>query len=531
MRAASKRNDPRALIGAIAVAAAGCPTGTLDLTGGETEARCAIAFDPEAIIIDRTGDDRGVWHAASITNRGSMECTVVALFARDDHPELKIDALPLPLMIPPGEQLALAVALGETLSEPPGGPSNARFENALIAVTATGERIQLSVSVEVAPVELLITPPELRLQNFVGCSDRRTIGVFNTGLLDVLIAPELTGDTRMYAVDPLEARVVPPSGQVDLDVVFAPFEAGHFEAVLRVGALGVELIGDAVHGQSRTDMYRTPPIPDEDVLVVIDNRPEMAAERARILTNLQTWARLPHRDARREPRAIKFAITSADTSEDGARGRLFPLGRPSILTATSAEDAWLAAFPAFDATEPERGLQAMELALSDPLRSAENRGFPRPGARVYALFISADDDHSAGPVLPYLAFLGTDGAAFTASGIEGCGRGVLQANPSPRYLEAARTTGGAAAMICLDDWASELATALPGPLGPTYFIPLSTLARPSSIEVRVDGVLLPREGPSANMNWTYVQSGIQFSDSAVGWDQEIRITYEEGCGL
>jgi PKD repeat protein len=131
-----------------------------------------------------------------------------------------------------------------------------------------------------------------------------------------------------------------------------------------------------------------------DVLFVVDNSAGMTEKQAVLAAGLHAFLD----PLLASPVDFHLGVVSTDMSNPAESGRLLaPPGNPTILTRETADlPVVLAAAVQLGKSGDgfEKGLQAMEAALSPPLVDAENRGFLRPDARLLVLFVSDEEDCS-----------------------------------------------------------------------------------------------------------------------------------------
>lgn len=143
----------------------------------------------------------------------------------------------------------------------------------------------------------------------------------------------------------------------------------------------------------------------------------------------------------------------------------------------------------------EKGLAAALTAASPAGPNAEFAA----GQSALELVVYADeDDQSEGEVgsfLTGLAALRPTGGVRVNTIVgdlpDGCFSMLAAADPGARYVEAATTTGGARASICDPDTDEMLSRIAHAVLGLQTSFPLTKLPVLSSVEVRVDGALIP----------------------------------------
>ncbi len=166
-------------------------------------------------------------------------------------------------------------------------------------------------------------------------------------------------------------------------------------------------------------------------------------------------------------------------------------------------------FPSGSRARLEQGLRMMELSLTEPNRSGTNAGFLRPNAALAVIVVTDEDDNSYGDPTYYARFLrslkgpgnenlsslsiigGTTPDGCFPPGEENYFGGL--AEPAFRYSAVATRTGGIIGSICdvsFEATLVKIATAL-NTLRRVF--PLSLRPEPSTLTVRVNGALVPRD--------------------------------------
>lgn len=245
-----------------------------------------------------------------------------------------------------------------------------------------------------------------------------------------------------------------------------------------------------------TESFVQAPSPRVDLLWVIDDTPSMEAEHAALSNALGAFA-----DALDEADlAWQIGVVTTDLGFDAGVLQ----GDPWILT--PADDADLAdlleiANVGLDGHEPAGGLGAAALALSEPLRSEENRGFRRPDAALHVIIVSDGDDGSeeilgGNPSSAFLDLVRSEseatGHAVTVSAIVGdrgvgCSGSGGTALPGDAYLTVAEATGGAIGRICDTDLTGVAAAMGEVSVEWQVDFPLQATPKSGSVRVTVDG--------------------------------------------
>lgn len=335
----------------------------------------------------------------------------------------------------------------------------------------------------------------------------------------------------------------------------------------------VRLTGRGANDASTTESFVQQPLRRADVLFVIDNSGSLSEEQAHLAAGLPALLRGFASGGRAVDFQLGVTTTGLDPAGDcpggalgGEDGRLFPVdgSRKRILRGTTPdlEAAWAYLTNVGICASQEFGLEAARRALSSPVidhaddpRHPEpadgNLGLLREDALLSVVFVSDEDDQSAGTAPGYAEFLlGVKGDwgpdRFVASAIVGDRTiGCANAEAGDRYLEVVDRTAGVAASFCAADWGPALEeigarSAADAGLQRRFCLvnPPADLDGDGVIEadlevaVERDGVPLPAIDPSGVARWRYDGVGdcVEF---AAAWTPEpgaeVVILYRNVC--
>jgi hypothetical protein len=250
-----------------------------------------------------------------------------------------------------------------------------------------------------------------------------------------------------------------------------------------------------------------------DVLWVVDNSGSMAARQENLARNFHAFIELFRQGS------IDFRLGVTTTDVFARPGEL--VGTPTLLapdtpdlenafaqnvkvgTLGSAYEEGLEAARLVLERQAEQGapwreaLAACEAACdTDTCREDCSVCYPvpflRPGAFLYLVFVSDEEDHSPYELRAYWrAFeqaqgIGNDGTVVASAIIgdvptNGCG-----ATPGSRYAELARMTGGEVGSICDAEFADTLHSLATSAVGLRRTFVLSHTPDPSTLEVQVN---------------------------------------------
>jgi Cys-rich repeat protein len=366
-----------------------------------------------------------------------------------------------------------------------------------------------------------------------GCGSAvREVTIYNLGAAVEVTELALEGAGLGFRIR--EAPAVPhqlaAGGSFRVRLDFRPQGLGPALGMLRLGlAQGltpeVPLGGLGVQGASVTDTHQLPATSQVDVLWVVDNSGSMAPIQSSLASNFSSFIGLADSLGIDYHVGVLATEVNEPSSGHGTPPRevrpgvlVQAPGRPRYITPSTPDR--LAAFQDnvrvgdCCSDEQEAGLQATWMALSPPrVEDPEaNAGFLRAGARLYAVFVSNEEDQSIGPWAFYLDFLRAlkptpDRVRLSSICGDvpgGCESGSFQAQAGTRYVAVQQATQGLFHSICSSNWSG-----LMGALGEQMAEPLRTFAlsrqpAPQTLSVTVNGASVPEASTAyAPDGWTY----------------------------
>lgn len=270
-----------------------------------------------------------------------------------------------------------------------------------------------------------------------------------------------------------------------------------------------------------------------DMLFVVDDSASMAEEQEALSTAFSDFV-----DGLGNTN-VDFhlgVISTSQDSDDPRAGHL--LGSPPYLTAA---DDYQTAFEervlmGVGGSDKEKGLQAALTAMSPANLAGANEGFLRKDAQLLLIFVTDEEDCSDFGALDTFdadacyqqpeELVPTTQALKELEALKDGDPGLVQvaaimglpwsdcdeAFPSERYRELAIATTGFMGDICKADWSDMLYELGLNAGGMRSEFRLTGQAIPDTIEVRVDGVVIPSE-----RNWSYEQENttIYFKEKAI----------------
>lgn len=332
-----------------------------------------------------------------------------------------------------------------------------------------------------------------------------------------------TGESRTLSVG------FTPTAWVDYEVAVEIESNDPDEAVVDVTTLGFGA-GDTMFEQSFVQDFHT----DVDVLWVVDNSCSMDEEMQQVATNFASFID----EFVGLGLNYHLAVVTTDMDDPAQSGRF----RGPVLTQDTPDviNAFLAQVDQGSAgSGSERGFDAVQAALSEPLLSTDNTGFLRDEAALAVILLSDEDDDSAQGTSAFVSWFETlkvDPEKLTFSSI--CGdRGfgcqefdffgnTLSASAGPQYIDATDLTRGFWASICTSDYTGILQQISLTAAGMTVEFPLDD--EPSNlglVVVMVDGTDVAQDSVNG---WTYAtatQSLIFNGDGIPGPGAEVNVAY------
>jgi hypothetical protein len=298
-----------------------------------------------------------------------------------------------------------------------------------------------------------------------------------------------------------------------------------------------------------TDTFTQQEASKVDVLFVVDNTASMLEEQPKLRAAIPAFVDVAQRKAvNLHVGVTTTGVESASSAcpggaSGGEAGRLFPADGSAARILTNGPNlaanlqrnvqVGLCAFV-------ERGLEAMRLALSDPLVSSAddartalpndgNLGFLRDEAALLVVFAGDEDDHSPDDVGTYVQFLRSKkglgqpqravifAIAPTAASCPTAG-GV-----GTRYADAAVQTGGEVLSVCAGDYAPLLQKVADRAFSPQDRFPLSALPTPGTVSVTVNGVPV-----TTGVSYDATGNQVIFT-AAPPPGSKISVTYQRAC--
>jgi hypothetical protein len=371
----------------------------------------------------------------------------------------------------------------------------------------------------------------------IGCNSQTTpVRIYNTGTADVqvtdIILEECTAEFSLAGVPRLPATLA-RGESVEVSLRYRPSATGADNCRMVVttnaeggGRLVVPLQGEGVTFSRTVDRFEQVSGREVDLLFVIDNSGSMSEEQSNLGANFGALATA----ARTWGSDFQIGVITTQTSDtidnySGVRQPAELVGDPRIITPAtpSYESVFRRNAEVGDsdttASSSERGLEAAQLALSDPLITdlglacgadcvepylcvdaptlgsgcgGYNRGFLRDTASLEIIFVSDEEDQSSADLTFYLDFFKSIKGFRNTSLLHlsaivgprgGCSGSGGTADAGQRYIELAEETDGVVASICDSNFSTALANIGNRAFGLRVEFFLSRPADPSTVRV------------------------------------------------
>ncbi|AKU93071.1 vWA domain-containing protein [Vulgatibacter incomptus] len=238
--------------------------------------------------------------------------------------------------------------------------------------------------------------------------------------------------------------------------------------VALASACGRDVLIDVPKAPEKEDVFDQKKASAIDILFVVDNSASMRPHQEALLKNFARFLDVLDPAFRPDLEGqVDYRLALASTDIFNERGALH--GSPKIVQPNAGYDPLRAFQSSIDklgtgGSARSEGLVAAEAALVTAGKQKDERGNPlflRPGAFLYLIFVSDDDDYSAGEVRYFqrqfgsVKGVGNEGTVL-ASAIAGPKPRGCSMDTGARYLELAKVTGGVQGDICNKDWSSTL---------------------------------------------------------------------------
>ena len=517
---------------------------------------CSFEVAPTNLGFGVVETTRSTRRAFEIRNIGADRCLVTAArleLGTDDAFSLP-DGDVMSTFIEAGAAMTMNVQFAPQMS----GTHSGTLEFSISSPDSPFNQVQLTGTG--ADATLLIVPNDLDFGTIgFECAARaRTVTIYNTGATAATIDSIAVSATANSAFRVTQTPTLPlslaPGASTEFSVDFrAGASASQYAgAVEIVGSFNgqmvtylVSLLGESAEDATQIDEFEQLGTPKVDILFVIDNSCSMFEEQDAISQNFSAFIQF----AQAQALDYQLAVTTTDVTAGGENGRFVPLtGAPANRIVTPQSQPTPEAVFADNVSQgtsgsaSELGFEAAYRALTAPNIVGHNAGFLRQDAVLSIIFVSDEPEQSTNTVDFYINFFLSikgfrNSNLFSASSIVGdspggCNGPGGSASAAPRYVEAANRTGGVFQSICTADWSRSLEDLSTAAFGFKSRFFLTNQPVISTLEVYIDGILVPGTTGQGTVNWTYdfATNSVNFSPFATPEPgATVRIEYTAEC--
>ncbi len=400
---------------------------------------------------------------------------------------------------------------------------------------------------------LLMLPAHVAFGNAAtGCSNTLTrrvvVSNLDTNAVTITGLSLEAGSSSAYTLTSTSGFVLAGGSSGEIEIGFRPGLAGNHLGRVRVETAGlpayyVRLSGAGTADGMNTIEYAGSPGRVIDMLMVVDDSCSMTATQDALSAAIGVFID----EAIAAGADFQIGVTTTDPSPlapfvaGGIRGGIVSAATPDArgVLATNVTVG-------INGDPVELPLFAATQAVTDPaVIAGVNAGFLRANGELEVVIVTDEPDQSPGTVAQYIASMQTRPGGLGGSlrvhsisaGLIACQSPpgavpFINGQASPRLVEISNLTGGLHGSICSDDYPTMLrpiASTAFGGRGSVYR--LHTRPSPDSVEVRVDGVLLPTmTGTITNWSVSYNTDAVVFAPSrAPAPTSDVSITYQAFC--
>lgn len=310
-----------------------------------------------------------------------------------------------------------------------------------------------------------------------GCDAAEEVTVSNVGAADLTVSAISLGgsDGAHFRLEGAESELVLAPGEAaTFEVVFTPPDDAARTADITVSSddpdtpeAGVGLEGIGANGGTYEEIFHQEAFAQVDILWVLDNSGSMSDALDHVYENFSLFID-PFLSIGLD---FRMGVITTDMNNPSHSGRL--QGPQLWITGDSPdpEAQFLEVIQqGSGGSGEERGMDAIQAALTDPLLSGENNNFMREDAHLATIVVTDEDDDSTVSSSSFASwYMGLKDdpdmvtfSAFCGEAPIGCfewvswSDGMITAEHGKDYLDAIDRIGGTWASICSDDFSDAL---------------------------------------------------------------------------
>lgn len=523
---------------------------------------CELIVSPRTLLFGYVAIGQSKRLGVKLENKGQSDCTLQRAILQDNVGVFRLltslSAQGIPIQA--GQSILLEVSFT---------PVNQQKVQGKLNLTSTDPKLpNVSISLSGYSGEqcLRAEPSPLNVGTIKkGCrSPNREVVVYNTCTTSVTVnqirmgqgaSPEFSVQSNVGLPRTLQA------GQsMTFSVRYKPNDLGPDQATVDIvnsspiTPVSHVVLGEGISTNEVKDVFQQASKGEMDVLFVIDDSNSMNDKQQNLAKNLQSFLQF----ATQLQADFQIAVTTTDV-DCRPGGRYTPVngickrpprpdiplagcfrGTPKVLTPQTPD--LLTKFSqnvkvGLRGSGNEQGIHASYLALQPDRLKGCNKGFLRNNATLSIIYVADEPDSSplnnSDYVKFFLSLKNNKPDQVRVSSVvgptpNGCIVNGFKVKAAPNYLDMAKQLKGVQANICASNWASTLSQlgSLTFGLKSEFF--LSQPAEAGSIQVKVNGTLIPQ----GNQGWNYNNSNMSITFSKAGIPQPgatIEVSYKAKC--
>ncbi len=501
---------------------------------------CELVPNPTILQFGFVATGRSRQLPVVLTNNGYGDCFVTKLTITTNPGNSYQVRTQIPAqgqVIPSGSKFSINIALT---------PAQAGTLNGELTITSNDSRgkpiiVKLVGSSGKLCLEALPDPMDFGAVK-VGCSSGlQSMEIFNVCNSSVQVTGLKFGaNTNKKQVEfsikqaPTFPRAVPFGQSITVKLSYVARDLGADLGTLEIAntlvgqsPIVVTLRGEGVNTDAQKDVFKQLNKPEIDILFDVDDSCSMSNDQSNLANNFTSFVKWA------SSLQVDFHI-GVITTDTGKRGCL--RGSPKFVTPQTPN--LTTAFGnnvrvGTSGSASERGLETSYQALTAPSLTGCNAGFYRQNASLSVIYVSDERDQSPQAVNFYINFLRSlkgirNPDKIRASAIGPTPLATCQSSSSCRYYEVTKTLRGIYEHISSANWGATLSNLGAVTFGYRTQFFLSRPADPSSIQVKVNGQVIPQ----GTNGWTYDanNNSVNFSKNAVpSAGALIEISYNALC--
>jgi hypothetical protein len=510
---------------------------------------CELKVTPSIVQFGFVGTGNSRQLPLTFANEGFGDCIIsqANISPNPDNAFALLETIPAQgRMIQSGSTIKMNVSFTPTKSSVYEGELQLHSNDTQNSIT----KIKLSGSSGVLCIEVMPDPLDFGSVK-VGCSSaKQKLEIFNicnqtvdvTGVQFGANTNQKGRQFRIVSTGGMFPKTLKFSQSFTIELAYVPTDLAADIGTLEIANTApnqspilATLRGQGVDTDEQKDVFKQLQKPEIDILLVVDDSGSMSSSQANIANNFDSfiqWASTLQVD-------FHIGVTTTDTTvnkpPDIVKGCL--RGNTKIITPQTPNmksEFMKNVKVGTTGSATERGLEASYMALTTPELTGCNAGFYRQDAALSVIYVSDEPDQSLQTVNFYINFLinlkgPRNPDKIRASAIGPYTEADCQRRGDCRYYAVAQALRGVYDHIKTNNWANTLSNLGAITFGYRTQFFLSRPADPTSIQVKVNGVIVNN---APDKGWTFDASAnsVNFGKQAVPpAGATIEITYKAFC--